>query len=290
MSSTVRPVEATLTTLSETPAPPPGVLVADHFAQASGYRAYRRHGTRDWLITYTRSGAGRYWVGEQRHECRPGDVMIVPPGVPHHYETASADGVWDFYWAHFLPRAAWLEWLTFDEVLPGVFAQRIDDDLVQQRIERAFAQLIRDNNTSLTVHRASGLQKELVENALEEVLLLAAQQRARAQSNPLDPRVNTVLHHIAEHMHESLSVAGLGRLVGLSSSRLSHVFRAQVGTSIIETVLAMRLRRAARLLQFSSLSVQEIAVETGFQSPFYFSRQFKLYYGSSPSHFRNMQE
>ncbi len=277
----------------ETPAPPPGVLVADHFVHGLGYQAYRRHGTRDWLITYTRDGVGCYQIGERRYECRAGDIVVLPPGVTHHYETATAEAAWDFYWAHFLPHVDWLAWLKFDEALPGVFAQRIDDDTVRQRIEQAFVKLVRDNNAMLdtnkanNANRASALRKALAENALEEVLLLTAQQRASAHLMQTDPRVTIVLNYIADHMHETLNIATLARLVDLSSSRLSHVFKIQTGTSIIETVLAMRLRRAARLLQFSALNVQQIADETGFQSPFYFSRLFKIYYGSSPSHFRD---
>jgi AraC family transcriptional regulator of arabinose operon len=54
----------------------------------------------------------------------------------------------------------------------------------------------------------------------------------------------------------------------------------------MEWVLNLRLRQAARLLEFTSLSVGAIAREVGYLSPFHFSRQFKAYFGLSPSLFR----
>ena len=278
------PANASVETPVETPAPLPGVLVADHFVQAYGYATYRLHGTRDWLLTYTLEGMGRYVLAGQHYDCRPGDIVILPPGSPHDYRTVQNDIHWRFYWVHFLPRPTWLAWLRLDERIPGMSVQSIADEMTRQRIETAFVRLVRDNAAASVLTNI--WQKELAENALEEVLLLTAQQRANASIEPLDLRVHRVLQHITEHLHEPLRVDRLAQLVQLSPSRLSHLFKHQTGTSIIETVLSLRLRRAARLLQFSSLSVQQVAAEVGFQSAFYFSRQFKLYYGLSPSNYR----
>ncbi|MBC8074887.1 MAG: helix-turn-helix transcriptional regulator, partial [Chloroflexales bacterium] len=85
---------------------------------------------------------------------------------------------------------------------------------------------------------------------------------------------------------DPVNVAALAREIGLSPSRLSHLFKQQVGSSIVETALALRLRQAARLLAFTQHPVATIAHEAGFQSAFYFSRQFKAYYGQSPSAYR----
>ena len=49
------------------------------------------------------------------------------------------------------------------------------------------------------------------------------------------------------------------------------------------------LRQAARLLLFTALGIEEVARQVGFQSAFYFSRQFKQHYGLSPSAYRLAQ-
>src|SRR5262245_62878288 len=89
---------------AEAPAPPPGKIVAGHAEKAWGYHIRRSLGTRDWLITYTLSGEGRYQVGAFIYDCRPGEIVTLAPGTSHDYATATPVAPWEFYWAHFNPR------------------------------------------------------------------------------------------------------------------------------------------------------------------------------------------
>jgi AraC family transcriptional regulator of arabinose operon len=260
-----------------TPAPPPGILVADHFQQPIGYSARRPNGTRDWLVTFTLSGEGRYRLGANEWRCGAGDVVLLPPGVAHDYGTASAEEPWNFFWAHFLPRPAWLTWLRPGEA--GVQTYVLADAPARQRAARAFERLLAD------ARALGGWRAELAANALEEVLLLVL-SHSDAAAPALDPRVAAVVERLGQLRGEPLSVPALAHQVGLSPSRLSHLFKQQVGNSIVEAALAVRLRQAARLLAFTAHPVAAIAHEVGFQSAFYFSRQFKAYYGQSPTVYR----
>ena len=103
----------------DTPAPLPGILVADYFSQGPGYYSRRRHGVADWLLTYTVAGRGRYTLAGREIYVEPGDVALLQPGAPHDYRTDPESERWDFYWAHFLPRPAWSEWLLWDEPVAG---------------------------------------------------------------------------------------------------------------------------------------------------------------------------
>lgn len=53
-----------------------------------------------------------------------------------------------------------------------------------------------------------------------------------------------------------------------------------------EYIKKIRLQRAAELLQDPTLSISEVAYQTGFEDPNYFSRNFKDYYGVTASQFR----
>ena len=48
-----------------------------------------------------------------------------------------------------------------------------------------------------------------------------------------------------------------------------------------------RLDRARRLLELTPSSINDIALKTGFENPFYFSRRFKFRTGFSPRDYRN---
>jgi AraC-like DNA-binding protein len=52
-------------------------------------------------------------------------------------------------------------------------------------------------------------------------------------------------------------------------------------------LLKIRMERA-RLLLAEKLTIEQIASSVGFLDPLYFSKQFKKWYGSSPTEYRAM--
>jgi AraC family transcriptional regulator of arabinose operon len=98
-----------------------------------------------------------------------------------------------------------------------------------------------------------------------------------------------VLKYLNTHYREAVTIQELAHQVSLSPSRLAHLFKQEVGRSIIETLIAIRLQQAARLLEYTSLHINEIAREVGFQSASYLSRQFAAYYGHSPQAYRQQR-
>ena len=265
--------------LVEAPAPPPGKIIAGYAAAAWGYHIRRSAGTRDWLITYTLGGQGRYRVGSFIYNCRPGEVVTLAPGISHDYATANPAMPWEFYWAHFNLRLGWANWLQRAEIHPGLHVLFISDRATRRRLKQTFKRLVQDSRSS------SLFQDDLAQNGLEEFLILAARQ-AEQTARHLDARVEVVLRCLEENLSASVTIVELAELVSLSPSRLAHLFKEQMGDSIIELHLKLRLRHASHLLERTARPIGEIAEEVGFQSPFHFSRQFKIYYGMSPSAYR----
>jgi AraC family transcriptional regulator of arabinose operon len=100
----------------------------------------------------------------------------------------------------------------------------------------------------------------------------------------MDPRLHTVVGLIRcrprTHLQE------LAAAVGLSSSRLQHLFRDQLGVSIRSFSQAHFLSHAAALLVETHMSVKEIHVAFGFEDASSFCRAFKRLSGASPKAFR----
>jgi AraC family transcriptional regulator of arabinose operon len=264
----------------ETPAPAPGVLVSAYFSQPYGYAVRRERGTRDWLITYTVAGQGRYQQGSSALYCQQGDVVLLPPNIIHDYATASIDTPWGFYWAHFIPRPYWLPWLALPESQDGLRLYAAKDAETRQRIEQAFRRLVSDSQEKGPYRDA------LAQNALEEAFILIAMERSLQSSSANDPRVNLVQQYLEQHFHQPIQMALLARKVALSPWRLAHLYKEATGQSMMEYLTRLRLREAARLLALTSRSVAEIGRDVGFESSNHFSRLFKKYYGISPRLYR----
>ena len=83
------------------------------------------------------------------------------------------------------------------------------------------------------------------------------------------------------------SVEKFSREVGMSRVHLYKKLLSLTGKSPIEFIRAIRLQRAAQLLEKSQLTVSEIAYQVGFNNPKYFSKYFKDQFNILPSAYAN---
>lgn len=96
---------------------------------------------------------------------------------------------------------------------------------------------------------------------------------------------------IEEHMGDSsFSVAEFGRQMGISRMQLYNKTVALTGSTPLEFIRILRLKRGAQLLRKSQLSVSEVAYQVGFNDPKYFSMHFKKEFKILPSRYRELNE
>lgn len=100
----------------------------------------------------------------------------------------------------------------------------------------------------------------------------------------LDHRIHRVILKI--NQEPRTRIPGLARHVHLSPSRLEHLFKEQTGQSLSAYVLAVRLAKAAELLQESGLHIKEVAMRAGYAHAPSFNRAFKRRFGLRPRAYR----
>ena len=101
-----------------------------------------------------------------------------------------------------------------------------------------------------------------------------------AQENLYLQRINTVISHVREHLHDDLSLDVLARVAGFSPFHFHRVFRSITEETVNEMVMRLRLERAAALLRSTpELSITDAAFACGFRSVSVFSRAFKKQFG-----------
>lgn len=86
------------------------------------------------------------------------------------------------------------------------------------------------------------------------------------------------------------SVSEFCQKVNLSQPQLYRKLMALTGQSPSLFIRTIRLDKAAELLRSSDLNVSEVAWQTGFNDPSYFSRIFHKNFGVTPSHWRNNRQ
>jgi AraC-like DNA-binding protein len=73
----------------------------------------------------------------------------------------------------------------------------------------------------------------------------------------------------------------------MSESGFYRSFKNEMGISPVDFIKGERIKLAHQLLQQGQLSIREIALRSGFNSPSYFTRMFKRHFGVSPASFQN---
>ncbi|MDH3748516.1 MAG: GlxA family transcriptional regulator [Gammaproteobacteria bacterium] len=85
------------------------------------------------------------------------------------------------------------------------------------------------------------------------------------------------------NIKEPISQTELANYVGLSRRQLQRLFQRYLMCTPSRQYLQIRLLRARELLHQTSMSLVEIATQTGFVASSHFSKSYKEFYGHSPS-------
>ncbi len=255
-------------------------LVMGHFHEGRGYATWRQRGTNDWLLIATLSGSGRFGFTGGEIRTVPGEIVLLHPGTLHDYSVAPESPSWELLWAHFHPHPHWMQWLDWPEIAPGLTHLLLEEPQTRAAIVEKLSEALR---------HATGAQRrreEFAMNSLEAALLLCDTVNPRQGEPVLDGRVRQVMDFLCLHYSRNLSLDQLGAVVGLSGSRLGHLFRKQVGLTPVQFLERQRLERACQLLELSTRPIHSIAEELGFENPFYFTLRFKRWTGHSPRDYR----
>lgn len=105
-----------------------------------------------------------------------------------------------------------------------------------------------------------------------------------ADVNVKDTRVLLALYLI--HSSLTFRISEIAVKLNLSTSRLSHLFKQELGFPPGSYSRRLRLARAKGLLETTLLSVKEITVEIGCNDVSHFVRDYKSFYGLTPSQTR----
>jgi AraC-like DNA-binding protein len=101
-------------------------------------------------------------------------------------------------------------------------------------------------------------------------------------------RIKDLSNFIDENLDKELTISDLSKQSGLNPSKLQKGFKHIFNKTVRDFVIYKRIEKAKFLLLSTRQSMSSISVNSGFESPSYFSKVFKEYYGHSPSDFRKL--
>ena len=103
-------------------------------------------------------------------------------------------------------------------------------------------------------------------------------------------RTRKLLKYIQEHYQEQITLQNLADTVNLCPRECQRCFRKVLHMSPTAYILQYRLEMAVNMLMSTDHSIMEISGMAGFNSPSYFSKMFRKYFGVSPNEYRNNRQ
>ena len=209
-----------------------------------------------------------------------GTAFLLYPGIWHRFKP-SYDTGWEEFWVGF--RGHYAEYLMrqacFDAEQPlmriGLRAEllnvftRLTDTLKYEGIayqQIATCQVIQ----LLGLVYTSALMDDTTRTKREQI-------------------VHQVRYQVQGNWNKDIDFEKLAQEKNVSYVWLRKAFKEVMGVAPGQYHLNLKIEKATQMLQETSLSVSEIAYQTGFESLFYFSRVFKKKTDHSPTEFRSAQ-
>src|SRR6266702_4454385 len=103
-------------------------------------------------------------------------------------------------------------------------------------------------------------------------------------SSEKDSRIQKVVRALTQDPTHTLPE--LANTCQISRSRLSHLFKNEIGIGVGHYCMDCRLRMAAVMLISSDLPIKGIACATGYRHSSSFVRAFNAHFGLSPASYR----
>jgi AraC-like DNA-binding protein len=244
------------------------------------YRTTEFNLDRNYNLHIVRKGKGYLMTEGKRYELTAGQGFLFGPGLRQSYRSDSQDP-WSIAWVHFFGER--LEELLDGKGLDEPWLFSLPD---LQPIEELLDNLLATGRT-YRIEDEYSLASTLYEMLLR---LQASSESLNVPLNQAADKIRSVANYIRAHSGEPFSIQEAAALAGYSTPYFSRQFGQTFGMSFPDFLLESRLIQAKRLLASTSLSIKQIALDTGFSQASYFSACFKNREGMTPLQFRSMHQ
>ncbi|WP_130860250.1 response regulator transcription factor [Gracilibacillus phocaeensis] len=104
--------------------------------------------------------------------------------------------------------------------------------------------------------------------------------------NPRAKLIKEIKAYLNENYQQPIQLIDVAAEFDMNTSYLSHLFSKEVGMTISEYLLEIRMTHAKKLLRTTSYKIDKISNMVGYENSRYFHQVFKKYVDSTPSNYR----
>ena len=235
-------------------------------------------------LSYCKSGDLLLRIGQKRHFITNGDILVIPPDIPHYF--VSSDLVANYY--DFI--TIWLEKSYVNNLknqLPALEESVFNIETSHllhtahetSDFEECFERFYREYATfgELSDAHACGASTCLLVKIINYAL------KYSDEFIEIEPDLtNRIVRYLDQHFLEEISVEDLARTFHMSKSSLNKYFQKELNTTCHQYILKKRLALSISLIR-QNVPLKTVAVQSGFGDYSTFFRAFKKMYQISPT-------
>lgn len=249
------------------------VIISDFFSHTRKFESVFNLDCYFLRLQY--EGSSTVIIQGNNHIVHPGSFLAMPPGKPFELIIEPVDGnpVSDFY-IHCDG-----EWV--DQWWSRMKRKEMTKVLMDPFLLNTWKQINLEK-------RRSSENKEVLDYLLR-ILCLNLDgiiENTHSSTRNQSFLVYRMKNFVEEHATNHFTLDDVASHVDLSVSRTVSLFKSSFGKSIMQYAMDLRLSISIERMQYSKMTLDQIAETCGFGTYSYFYRCFKAKYGISPSHYR----
>lgn len=231
----------------------------------------------EYQILYITEGNGVLETKDGKYNLQPGSVVLLVPGKWHRYRPNKKTGWTEYY-------------IGFD----GKFARHfLSTDALKENLPVIQCGLHEEIITSynqafdITQKAKPGYQQILSGIAIKLLgIILSYVKNKEFTGKPIESIIEKTRQYIHDHYQTNVDLEKLADDNNIGYSYFRKMFKRFTGISPGQYLLQLRISKAKDLIITTDSNIKDIAIETGFDSIYYFSRVFKEKIGKTPMELR----
>ena len=232
-----------------------------------------------YLFFTVLEGEGTVEYEDKRYHLSQGDCVFIDCRKHFSHETSAAN-LWSLQWCHFFGLSLSL---VYEKYL-----ERGGQAIFKPKKVQPFVDLLNAIYTTASGNdyiRDMRLNEEL-STLLTLLMAESWHKKEDTRRAQLKQSVMPVKEFLDQHYSEKIALDDLASRFYISKNYLTRVFKEQFGMSVKEYLQVVRITHAKQLLRTTDKTAEEIGIECGFGTLYYFSRVFKDIEGIAPTGYR----
>ncbi|AFM00570.1 DNA-binding domain-containing protein, AraC-type [Desulfitobacterium dehalogenans ATCC 51507] len=233
-----------------------------------------------YVIGFIEKGQRFLSCKNKEYTIEPGDLLIFNPRDNHTCEQIDGKTL-DYRCINIQPEImskAVLE-ITGKEYLPYFTTQVV--------FHSELVSILRELHQMLMEEEKDFRKEELFFFLLEQLIEEYTEQTVPAENIKLSTETRAICEFLEKHYMETITLADLCNLTGLSKYYLLRSFTKQKGISPYSYLETIRIDKAKKMLEKGMLPIN-VALSTGFTDQSHFSNFFKKFIGLTPKQYMSI--